>query len=262
MRLIFIRHGDPDYEHDSLTKQGFKEAKLLASRVAKWNVTDFYVSPLGRAKATAKVALDKIGREAATLDWLQEFYVPVVDPLDGHKRIPWDLMPEYYYSEKKFLDREKWLDTKLMKSGPVAKNYKEVCDGIDALLAKYHFKRDGLMYKTDGKIRNPNFDKKTFIPKYHLHSNKEEYDPRTVVCFCHLGVMFAAISHLINCSPLILWQGFYVAPTSITVLNSEEREKGKAVFRVERLGDTRHLGKKQVISSSGYYAPVLQELGE
>jgi len=26
------------------------------------------------------------------------------------------------------------------------------------------------------------------------------------------------------------------------------------------LGDTRHLGKSQRISSSGYYAPVLQEL--
>ena len=260
MRLIFIRHGDPDYEHDSLTKQGFKEAKLLAKRVAKWNVTDFYVSPLGRAQATAKVSLDLIGRKAKTLDWLREFYVPVVDPVDGHKRIPWDLMPSYYFSEKKFLDREKWLDTKLMKTGPVAKNYKEVCDGLDALLAKYHFKRDGFLYKTDGKIANPNFDQKTFVPNYHLLSNKDEYDQRTIVCFCHLGVMFAAISHLVNCSPLILWQGFFVAPTSITVLNSEEREKGKAVFRVERLGDTRHLGKKQVISSSGYYAPVLQEL--
>ncbi len=260
MRLIFIRHGDPDYEHDSLTKQGFKEAKLLAKRVAKWKVTDFYVSPLGRAQATAKVSLDLIGRKAKTLDWLREFYVPVVDPVDGHKRIPWDLMPSYYYSEKKFLDREKWLDTKLMKTGPVAKNYKEVCDGLDALLAKYHFERDGFLYKTDGKIKNPNFDQKTFVPNYHLLSNKDEYDERTVVCFCHLGVMFAAISHLVGCSPLILWQGFYVAPTSITVLNSEEREQGKAVFRVERLGDTRHLGKSQRISSSGYYAPVLQEL--
>ena len=99
---MFIRHGDPDYEHDSLTKQGFKEAKLLAKRVAKWNVTDFYVSPLGRAQATAKVSLDLIGRKAKTLDWLREFYVPVVDPVDGHKRIPWDLMPSYYFSEKKF----------------------------------------------------------------------------------------------------------------------------------------------------------------
>ena len=47
MRIIFIRHGDPDYEKDSLTEKGWREAALLAERVARWKVTDFYVSPLG-----------------------------------------------------------------------------------------------------------------------------------------------------------------------------------------------------------------------
>ena len=28
MRLIFIRHAEPDYEHDSLTEKGWREAKL------------------------------------------------------------------------------------------------------------------------------------------------------------------------------------------------------------------------------------------
>ena len=30
MRLIFIRHGDPDYVHDTLTEKGKREAELLA----------------------------------------------------------------------------------------------------------------------------------------------------------------------------------------------------------------------------------------
>ncbi len=34
MRIIFIRHGDPDYQNDSLTKKGIREAKLLSQRVA------------------------------------------------------------------------------------------------------------------------------------------------------------------------------------------------------------------------------------
>ncbi len=263
MRLIFIRHGDPDYEKDSLTAQGWKEARLLAKRVAKWNVTDFYVSPLGRAQDTASLSLKKTRRAAETHEWLKEFYVPVKDPSDGHERIPWDLLPEYFYSEEKFLDRKNWLDTDFMKSGEVEKNYREVCDGLDSILRRYDFERSGLLYKTSGKIPNPNFDSATFIKNYHLFSNKAEYDGRTAVFFCHLGVMFAMISHLVNCSPLVLWQGFYVAPTSVTVLNSEERVAGKAAFRVERLGDTTHLHDgRQRISSSGYYAPVLQELGK
>lgn len=48
MRIIFIRHGDPDYVNDSLTEKGVREAELLAKRVAKWeNITQFYCSPLG-----------------------------------------------------------------------------------------------------------------------------------------------------------------------------------------------------------------------
>ena len=30
MRIIFVRHGEPDYTDDSLTEKGKKEAKLLA----------------------------------------------------------------------------------------------------------------------------------------------------------------------------------------------------------------------------------------
>ena len=30
MQFLIIRHGDPDYVHDSLTEKGFREAELLA----------------------------------------------------------------------------------------------------------------------------------------------------------------------------------------------------------------------------------------
>ena len=33
MRLLFIRHADPDYSIDSLTPQGFEEAELLAEKL-------------------------------------------------------------------------------------------------------------------------------------------------------------------------------------------------------------------------------------
>jgi len=52
MRIIFVRHCEPDYEIDSLTKKGWREAELLAKRVLNWDVKDFYVSPLGRAQDT------------------------------------------------------------------------------------------------------------------------------------------------------------------------------------------------------------------
>ena len=34
MKLLFIRHGDPDYTIDSLTEKGWKEAEFLSEKVA------------------------------------------------------------------------------------------------------------------------------------------------------------------------------------------------------------------------------------
>ena len=45
MRLIFIRHGDPDYVHDTLTEKGKREAELLAQRVKNWDVSVLRFSP-------------------------------------------------------------------------------------------------------------------------------------------------------------------------------------------------------------------------
>lgn len=58
MKLIIIRHGDPDYTVDSLTPTGWKEAELLSERISGMNIKDFYVSPLGRARDTASCTLE------------------------------------------------------------------------------------------------------------------------------------------------------------------------------------------------------------
>ena len=33
MRLLIVRHGDPDYEKDTLTEKGHREASLLAKKL-------------------------------------------------------------------------------------------------------------------------------------------------------------------------------------------------------------------------------------
>ena len=90
MKIIFIRHGDPDYEHDSLTEKGIREARLLSDRTVNWPVTQFYCSPLGRAQKTASYTLERVGREALTYDWMKEFFYPIEDPVTGRVGVPWD----------------------------------------------------------------------------------------------------------------------------------------------------------------------------
>ena len=57
MKLLIVRHGDPDYAIDSLTETGWIEAELLSDRLCKLDVKAFYCSPMGRAQDTAKATL-------------------------------------------------------------------------------------------------------------------------------------------------------------------------------------------------------------
>ena len=54
MRILLIRHGDPDYVNDTLTEKGRREAALLAKRAVSMNMGECYKSPLGRAQDTAE----------------------------------------------------------------------------------------------------------------------------------------------------------------------------------------------------------------
>ena len=38
MKLLIVRHGDPDYDIDSLTEKGWKEAEYLSERLSKLDV--------------------------------------------------------------------------------------------------------------------------------------------------------------------------------------------------------------------------------
>jgi probable phosphoglycerate mutase len=268
MRLIFIRHGDPDYKHDTITEKGKREVELLTKRVAKWkNIAKIYISPMGRAQATAAPSLKALGMDAVTCEWLQEFYYHTTYPLDvkdktkaGKSTMCWDLMPEYFFSDKDFFNKDKWMRTDFMKGGDIASKYKMVCDGIDGVLAEYGYIRNEQGFY-DVKEPVPNHNWSEPIDRYHLKSVKDDYpEEKTLVFFCHLGVMFTMIAHFVGLSPMQLWQGFFVAPTSVTVVNSEERLPGQAFFRVERLGDVNHLiNGGEPISSSGYFADVLSE---
>ncbi len=95
MQILIVRHGDPDYSIDSLTKKGWREAELLADRLSRLEVKEFYVSPLGRARDTAAATLKRMHREAVELDWLQEFFRADIARPDAEVRsIACDCLPQ------------------------------------------------------------------------------------------------------------------------------------------------------------------------
>ena len=91
MKLLIVRHADPDYSIDSLTEKGWREAEYLSQRLSKLTVKDFYVSPLGRAKDTASLTLEKMGRAAVEYKWLREFMPSINRPDRAERsRVAWD----------------------------------------------------------------------------------------------------------------------------------------------------------------------------
>ncbi len=217
MKILIIRHGDPDYTIDSLTPKGHREAELLSGRIAPMNISDYYVSPLGRAQATAGYTLKKCGRTAETLDWLHEFDRCLIIGPDGQRRIAWDMLPQDWTAVPEYYDKNKWTDVPVMSEAGMKNGIAYVQEGLDSLLAKHGYERSGNCYKA---VR-PNED--------------------TIALFCHFGVECVMLGHLLGISPVVLWHGFIAAPTSVTTVCTEERRKGIAYFRVTAFGDVSHL---------------------
>lgn len=260
MKLILIRHGDPDYKNDSLTEKGWREASLLAERVSKWDVTDFYCSPLGRARATASCTLEKMNREAKILPWIREFDYAIDDPVTGRHGVPWDLVPSAWSNDSMMLSQEEWVHAAIMRQNPqIAVKYKEVRMELDKFLAGYGYIREGNFYRMPD--REEVFVSSTVSPDNIVartaghHGRKEPL----VVIFCHLGAICIMLSHLLNIPFPLLTHGFFLPAASLTVLSTEERWSNEAYFRVQTMGDAGHLlTGKEPISNAGSFANSFQ----
>ena len=216
MRILLIRHGDPDYVNDTLTEKGRREATLLAKRAVSMNMGECYKSPLGRAQDTAAPCLEVTGKTAEILDWLQEFPAqvdlnknpelekayPDVKKEGEHfqPRIAWDMVPGYWTEHEAYMDKNN-----------------RFCLNDAGLLAEHGYVREGAHYRV------------------------EKESNETVTFFCHFGISCVLLSHLWNVSPFVLWHCLALAPTSVTEVVTEEREQGTAYFRGLKVGDISHL---------------------
>ena len=89
-------------------------------------------------------------------------------------------------------------------------------------------------------------------------SDKTQRDA-VIVLFCHMGITLYLCGHLLGISPVVLTAGFFLDPTSVTVLASEEREEGSAYFRCQAAGDTAHLLMGgEPVSHMGYFTEPFQ----
>ncbi len=219
MRILIVRHGDPDYARDSLTEKGRREAALLAEKLKKEKLDYLYTSPLGRAKLTCEYTAKAMGREKdiRVQPWLREFDFTLPHPQEAGTEILWDMLPQYWANEDKMYDFTRWHQQPVYQAVDMESAYRKVTEGLDGLLKEHGYTREGRLYKTEKGNRD------------------------TLVFFCHFGLQMILLSHLLHISPVVLTHHFVAPPTSVTTLYTEERREGVVSFRLAGFGDTGHL---------------------
>ena len=217
MEIIIVRHCEPNYEIDSLTPKGWREAELLSDKLSKMEIDEWYCSPHGRAKDTASCTMKKVGQEAIVYDWLREFKGTVkYDFLDKPIRC-WDMLPSYWTKEEKYYSRDDWYKADLIQAGNTGAEYKWVTEEFDKFLAERGYVHESGCFRV------------------------EKANHKRIVFFCHFGVSCVLLAHLLGVSPYTFFQGFVMQPSSVTSVVTEEREEVIASFRIRSYGDVSHL---------------------
>lgn len=174
MKILFVRHGHPNYEKDCLTDLGHRHAAAAALRLKDEGIARIYSSTCGRALETAQHTADLIGLPVQPFDFMREINWDPVEgitlPYQGH---PWDTADRMVIDGLPLLDPD-WASKEPFRRNTVVQSVKKVGDGIDQWLETLGYRRDGDYYR--------------------VVSNTED----TVAVFCHGGASCAMLSRIFN----------------------------------------------------------------
>ena len=229
MRIIFVRHGEPDYARDCLTDEGRRQAAAAAVRLAGEGISRIYASPCGRAAETAAYTARALGLDVQTLDFMREItWGGPGLPVEGH---PWTLGDWLIERENFDYYGANWREHPYFRDNAATRCCDEIAVRFDALLARHGYRRDGGRYLCAGGA------------------------DETVALFSHGGSGGCALSRLLALPlPYVL----SVMPydfTSIIIVELPAREGAFVRPRLELFNDCRHIRR-------GAGAPRLQERAE
>lgn len=218
MRLFFIRHGEPDYEHDCLTETGREQARQASLRLSGEKISKIFSSPKGRARETAGYTADLLGLPVTVLDFMAEIDWGDLSGNEmrnnGH---PWSLSDLMITDEDLLLAECDWRNHPYFKNNKALRDYDFVVEHFDAFLEGLGYRREGNRYRC-------------------LRST-----PDTVALFSHGGSGACALSRALNLSFPYMCSVLPYDFTSVIVLNFPD-EPGSLVFpRVELYNDARHI---------------------
>ena len=222
MRLYIIRHADPDYANDTITERGHREARALGERMGQGRLDHLYVSPMGRAQATADYIAQAKGVTPVTLDWTRERGEWQIEQFyrgKAQRMCIWDVHGHRVRGNAHLPGHDDWQNHPPFNDPLLHRDYAEIVAESDALLARHGYVRDGHLYRAE----RPNRD--------------------ALAVVCHGGFGLTWLAHLLALPLPLVYVGFTLPPASVTTLLFDEREGEGEVAGVPRciaMGVTAH----------------------
>lgn len=214
VRIIFVRHGEPNYELDCLTEKGHRQAEACAKRLEHEGISEIFASPMGRAAQTADYTAKLLGLPVETLDYMHEIsWGGEGIPEKAH---PWTLAERMIAQDDYDFYHDEWREHLYFKTNDVMKYVNGISEQFDALLLREGYRHEGTRFfcETD--------------------------EPKNIAVFSHGGSGACIFSHLLALPFPYVCTVMPCGHTSITILNFPVR-KGEFVHpRLELFNDTLH----------------------
>ncbi|MBP1542949.1 MAG: histidine phosphatase family protein [Oscillospiraceae bacterium] len=218
MKIVFVRHGHPDYVNDCLTELGHEQAEKAALRLLDEGIEQIFTSPFGRARETALHTAKQLSLDVTVLDFMREIKWGSSDGgevyADGH---PWDTAL-YAVSMGHSLMDESWTKKPPFCNNIVFSELQRVAESSDTWLESLGYRREGTNYRVVG----------------------DDTD-RTVALFSHGGSSSALLSHMLCLPFFYLCRALCPDFTSITVLSLSDIKGTLTAPMIELANDSRHI---------------------
>ena len=211
MQVLLIRHGEPDYENDTLTEVGHQQAQLLAASLAAESLDAIYVSHMGRAQDTMRYTAELTGLRPATLDWLREVSAP---PVNGW--CAWELPGPYALSQPQLPTLDNWSE-RVVYGESFLPYYNAIAEGFDGLMSTYGYEKSGHMYRAGSQ------------------------GGQTIALFCHKGTILTLLGYLLHWPLPLIFVHCHIDPTGVTRLIWQQSEENWAIPQLQVLNALSHL---------------------
>lgn len=217
MRVIFVRHGHPNYEIDCLTELGHLQAEAAAERLKNEPIDSVYASSCGRAVETAEHIGAKHGLPCQQCDFIRELAWGCMNGEEIDRTwTPWTV-PKELIARGESLMIPDWKEHSLYQNNLLLESVPRVVEGLDQWLAGLGYVREGDYYRV------------------------KENNPQTVVMASHAGASSAVLSHLFNMPFPFVCKAIQPKYTGITIITFTGEQGDLISPMVEIMNDARHI---------------------